>query len=26
VAGAVYVALMQRAEVPARSPEWEVEG
>lgn len=26
VAGAVYVALMQRAEAPARSPEWEVEG
>jgi NCS1 family nucleobase:cation symporter-1 len=26
VAGAVYVALMQRMEAPARSPEWEVEG
>ena len=26
VAGAVYVALMQRAEAPAQSPEWEAEG
>ncbi len=26
VAGAVYVALMQKSEVPAQSPEWEAEG
>ncbi len=26
VAGAVYVALMQRMDAPARSPEWEAEG